>query len=65
MKMIQEQQKIIEKQKSLLERRKRKTSQLKLSPCDSLEEFIDREEGDNFDSDEDDIDKVVTLLNLQ
>ena len=64
MKMIQEQQKIIEKQKSLLER-KRKTSQRKLSPCDSLDKFIDREEGDNFDSDEDDIDKVVTLLNLQ
>ena len=65
MKMIQEQQKIIEKQKSLLERN-RKTSQLKLSPCDSLDDFIiDREEGDNFDSDEDDIEKVVTLLNLQ
>ena len=64
MKMIQEQQTIIEKQKSLLERR-RKTNQLKVSPCDSLEEFIDREEGDNFDSDEDDIDKVATLLNLQ
>ena len=57
MKMIQEQQKIIEKQRSLLERN-RKTSQLKLSPCNSLDEFIDREEGDNFDSDEDDIDKV-------
>ena len=55
--MIQEQQKIIEKQRSLLERN-RKTSQLKLSPCNSLDEFIDREEGDNFDSDEDDIDKV-------
>ena len=67
MKMIQEQQKIIEKQKSLLERN-RKTSQLKLSPCDSLDDFIiDREgdEGDNFDSDEDDIDKAVNLLNLQ
>ena len=53
MKMIQEQQKIIEKQKSLLEKN-RKTRQLKLSPCDSLDEFlIDRDEGDTFDSDED------------
>ena len=53
MKMIQEQQTIIEKQKSLLGRN-RKTSQLKLSPCDSLDEFIiDRDEGDTFDSDED------------
>lgn len=59
MKMIQEQQKIIEKQKSLLERN-RKTRQLKLSPCDSLDEsFIDRDEdGDTFDSDEDDIDSL-------
>ena len=53
MKMIQEQQTIIEKQKSLLGRN-RKTSQLKLSPCDSLDEFIiDRDDGDTFDSDED------------